>query len=128
MRKSVCRSAVVAAFLGSIAVATAAEVNLTAQQKQTIVRGVQAEKGQSAPAGFQPRVGASVPRSMPMHQLPFNVMTQVPTAKDLEYAKLDTNEVLLIDPKDRRVAGIIMPSRTAGAAPGPISPAPANPR
>jgi hypothetical protein len=128
MRKSVCLSAVVAALLGSVAVAAAAEVNLTAQQKQTIMRSVQTEKGQPAPAGFQPKVGASVPQSMSMRQLPSSVMTQVPMAKDLEYTKLDTNEVLLIDPKDRRVADIITPSGTTGAAPAPISPAPANPR
>jgi hypothetical protein len=128
MRKSVYRSAVVAAFLGSVAVATAAELNLTTQQKQTIMQSVQTERGQPAPAGFQPRVGASVPQSMSMHQLPSNVTTQVPIAKDLEYAKLDNNEVLLIDPKDRRVADIITPSGTTGAAPAPISPAPAYPR
>jgi hypothetical protein len=128
MPKSVYRSAVAAAFLGSIAIATAAELNLTAQQKQTIMQSVQTERGQPAPAGFLPRIGASVPQSMSMRQLPSNVTTQVPVAKDLEYAKLDNNEVLLIDPKDRRVADIITPSGATGAAPAPISPAPVAPR
>ena len=127
MRKSVYRSAVVAAFLGSVAVATAAELNLTAQQKQSIMQSVQSEKSQPA-AGFQPRVGASVPPSMSMHQLPSNVTTQVPGTKDLEYVKLDNNTVVLIDPKDRRVADIITPSGTTGAAPAPLSPAPIAPR
>jgi hypothetical protein len=127
MRKNAYRSAIMAAFLGSIAVATAAEVNLTAQQKQTILQSVQTEKGQPAPAGFLPRVGASVPQSMPMRQLPSNVTSQVPAAKNLEYTKLDNNEVLLIDPNDRRVAEIITPSGTTGAAPAPISPTPISP-
>lgn len=127
MRKSVCRSAVVAAFLGSVAFATAAELNLTAQQKQSIMQSVQSEKGQPA-AGFQPRVGTSVPQSMSMHQLPSNVTAQVPAAKGLEYIKLDNNTVLLIDPKDKRVAEIIAPSGTTGAAPGSTMPAPAAPR
>ena len=127
MRKSVYRSAVVAAFLGSVAVATAAELNLTAQQKQSIMQSVQSEKGQPA-AGFQPRVGTAVPQSMSMHQLPSSVTTQVPATKDLEYVKLDNNTVLLIDPKNRRVADIIMPAGTTGAAPAPRSPAPAAPR
>jgi hypothetical protein len=117
MRKIVYRSAMTAAFLGSIAVATAAEVNLTDQQMQTIARSVQTEKGQSAPAGFMPRVGASVPQSMPVRPLPSNVTTQVPAAKNLEYIKLDNNNVLLIDPNDRRVAEIITPSGSTGAAP-----------
>jgi len=127
MRKSAFRSAIVAAFLGSVAVAAAAELNLTAQQKQSIMQSVQREQGQSA-AGFQPRVGTSLPQSMLMHQLPPNVTAQVPATKNLEYVKLDNNTVLLIDPTDRRVADIISPSGTTGAAPAPISPAPAAPR
>ena len=117
MRKNAYRSAITAAFLGSVAVATAAELNLTAQQKQTILQSVQTERGQPAPAGFLPRVGAPVPQSMSMRRLPSNVTTQVPLTKDLEYTILDNNEVLLIDPKDRRVAEIITPSGTTGAAP-----------
>ena|SRR5215831_15060614 len=126
MRRSVYRSAIVAAFLGSIAVATAAELNLTAQQKQSIMQSVQSEKGQAA-AGFQPKVGTAVPPSMSMHQLPSSVTTQVPATKNLEYVKLDNNTVLLIDPKDRRVADIITSSGTTGAAPAPTSPAPTSP-
>jgi hypothetical protein len=117
MRKNAYRNAIAAAFLGSISVATAAELNLTDQQRQTIAQSVQTEKGQPAPAGFMPRVGASVPQSMPVRQLPSNVITQVPAAKNLEYTKLDNNNVLLIDPDDRRVAEIITPSGKTGAAP-----------
>jgi hypothetical protein len=124
MHKAVYRAAVVAAFLGSVAVVTAAEVNLTPQQKQTIMQSVQSEKGQPAPAGFQAKVGATVPQSLSTHQLPSNVTTQVPSAKDLEYAKLDNNQILLIDPKDKRVTDIIMSTGTTGAAPAPNSSAP----
>jgi hypothetical protein len=120
MHSSAYRGAVLAAFLASVAVATAAEVNLTSQQKQTIAQSVQAEKGQPAPGGFLPKVGAAVPRSMSMRQLPTTVTAQVPAAKGLDYAKLNSNDILLIDPKDRRVADIIMPSSTTGAA--PVSP------
>jgi hypothetical protein len=127
MSKCVYCAAVVTVFLGSVGIASA-DLNLTSQQKQTIMQSVQTEKGQPAPAGFQPKVGASVPQSMPMHPLPPTVATEVPAAKGLEYAKLDNNEILLIDPKDRRVADIIMPSGTTGAAPSPMSPMPGAPR
>ena len=126
MRKSAYFVVVVAAFLGTVALASA-EVNLTPQQKQMIMQSIQSEKGQPAPAGFQPTVGASVPQSMQMHQLPSNLTTEVPAAKGLEYAKLDNNQILLIDPKDRRVADVIMPSGTTGAAPS-RSPIPGAPR
>src|SRR5262249_45578192 len=128
MRKSVYRAAVMAALLGNVAVGTAAELNLTAQQKQAIMQSIQSERGQPAPAGFQPRIGASVPQSMSLRQLPSNITTQVPATRDYEFAKLDNNEILLIDPKDRRVADIITSSGTTGAAPAPMSPTPATPR
>jgi hypothetical protein len=130
MRKIFYRNAITAAFLGSVTVATAAQLNLTDQQKQNIMQSVQSETGQRAPAGFQPKVGATVPSTMLLHQLPASVVTQVPGAKDLQYTKLDTNEVLLIDPKDGRVADIITSSgTTTGAAPArPMSPAPATPK
>jgi hypothetical protein len=128
--RSVYRNVVAVAFLGlgSIGVATGAELNLTAAQKQTIVQSVQSEKGQPAPAGFLPKVGASMPQSVSLRHLPANVTAQVPGAKDLQYVKLETNEILLIEPKDRRVANIIAPSGTTGAVPAPTSPAPAAPK
>ena len=87
------------------------------------MRSVQGEQGQPV-AGFQPTVGTSLPQSMSIHQLPSHVTAQVPATKNLEYIKLDNNTVLLIDPKDRRVADILSPPGTTGAAPAPISPAP----
>jgi hypothetical protein len=117
MRRSVYHSAIAAAFLGSVAVAAAAELNLTTQQKQTIAQSVQTEMAQPAPAGFLPRVGAPVPQSLAVRQLPPSATTQVPAARNLQFAKLDSNEVLLIDPQDRRVAEIISPSGATGAAP-----------
>jgi hypothetical protein len=74
------------------------------------------------------RVGTAVPQSMSMHQLPSSVTAQVPATKNLEYIKLDDNTVLLIDPKDKRVAEIITAAGTTGAAPAPTSPLPATPR
>lgn len=117
MHKSVYGSATIASFLVSIAAAAAGEVYLTDQQKQTLMQVMQTEKGQTAPAGFLSRIGAAVPQSISVRPLPADVARQVPAALGLEYAKLDNDEILLIDPKDMRVANIIMPSGTTGAAP-----------
>lgn len=114
--------------LGSIGVATAAELNLTAAQKQTIVQSVQSEKGQPAPAGFLPKVGASLPQNVILKPLPSGIGAQVPGAKGLQYVKFDNNEILLIQTKDKRIAGVIEPPGTTGAAsaaPAPSAPAPA---
>jgi hypothetical protein len=78
-----------------------------------------------------------MPKSVSLQKLPSSITAQVPGTKDLDYVKLDTNEILLIEAKDGRVAGVIPPSGTTGAAPAatspavtspaPISPAPTSP-
>jgi len=116
MQTSFRVAAIALALIGSVGLAGAAQLNLTSAQKQTISRGVASEKGQTAPSGFQAKLGEKVPQSLSMHQLPSSVTSQVSAAKEYEYAKLQNNEVLLIDPKDRQVAEIIMPSSTTGSA------------
>jgi hypothetical protein len=124
------RSVAAIAFLGlgSVGIATAAELNLTAAQKQTIVQSVQSEKGQPAPAGFLPKVGAPLPQSVLLKPLPSSIAAQLPGSKGLQYVKFDNNEILLIQTKDKRIAGVIEPPGTTGAAsaaPTPSAPAPA---
>jgi hypothetical protein len=120
--RNLYRNALAVAFLGlgSMGVATAAELNLTAAQKQTIVQSVQGEKGQTAPAGFMARIGAKLPKSVSLHKLPSGVAAQLQgiKGKGLRYVKLASNEILLIQ-KKHKVAGIIAPSGTTGAAPAP---------
>jgi hypothetical protein len=116
MHKYVGRTAIVLAFVGTAGLATAADLNLTSAQRQTIFQSVMNEKGQAAPVGFQAKVGTVAPPSLSLHALPANVESQVPATKVYEYAKLQNNEVLLINPKDRHVAEIIMPPSTTGSA------------
>jgi len=116
MRASFRCTAIALAFIGSVGLAGAAQLNLTAAQKQTIFQSVASEKGQTVPSGFQAKLGEKLPQSLSMHQLPSSATSQVSGAKEYEYAKLQNNEVLLINPKDRQVAEIIMPSSTTGSA------------
>lgn len=116
MRTTLCGTTIALALIGSVGLAGAAQLNLTSAQKQTILHSVASEKGQTAPLGFQAKLGEKVPQSVSMHQLPSNVISQVAAAKDYDYAKLQNNEVLLVNPKDRQVAEIIMPSSTTGSA------------
>jgi hypothetical protein len=109
-------AAIALALIASMGLAGAGALNLTSSQKQTIFQSVASEKGQTAPSGFQAKLGEKVPQSLSMHQLPSSVTNQVSAAKEYEYAKLQNNEVLLINPKDRQVAEIIMPPSTTGSA------------
>ena len=64
--------------------------------------------------GFHASI-SKVPPSLTLPQLPSSAARQVPAAKNFEYAKLQNNEVLLVDPKNREVADMIMPSSTTGS-------------
>ncbi len=116
MRTSLYGTTIAVALIGGAGLAGAAQLNLTSAQKQTIWQSVASAKGQTAPSGFQVRLGEKVPQSLSMHQLPSGAASEVSAAKDYEYAKLANNEVLLINPKDRQVAEIIMPPTTTGSA------------
>lgn len=100
---------------GSAGLAVGAQLNLTPAQQQTIYQSVASEKGQATPVGFQVKVGEKVPQSLSMHELPSSATGQVSSAKGYEYAKLQNNEVLLINPKDRQVEEVIMPPSTTGS-------------
>jgi Protein of unknown function (DUF1236) len=91
---------------GGIA-ATAGMLNLSGAQEQLIYQSVLNEKGEAVPTGFRPSVGDKVPMSLTLHKLPRSVTDRVPTASRFEYTKLQNDDVLLVNPKDREVVDVI---------------------
>jgi hypothetical protein len=118
MSKLLRGTALALALCGSVGLAVAAEhaLNLTAAQKHTIYQSVMNEKGQTIPSSFRASIGTKVPSSLTLHMLPSNVVSQIPATKNFEYAKLQNNEVLLVNPKDREVAEMISSSTTTGSS------------
>ena len=94
-------------------------LNLTQQQKQAVNRGLSGEPSQNAAADLQLRVGEPLPSSITPHVMPKSVTEPVPETKWYEFAKLP-DRVLMVDPKDRSIAEIILiptTPATTGAAP-----------
>ena len=94
-------------------------LNLTQQQKQAVNRGLSSEPSQNAAADPQIRVGEPLPSSITPHVMPKSVTEPVPETKWYEFAKLP-DRVLMVDPKDRSIAEIILiptTPATTGAAP-----------
>ena len=118
MSKLLRGTALALALCGSVGLAAAAEhaLNLTSAQKNTIYQSVMNEKGQTAPSSFRASIGAKVPSSLTLQLLPSNVASQIPAAKNFEYAKLQNNEILLVNPKNREVAEMITSSTTTGSS------------
>jgi hypothetical protein len=61
---------------------------------------------QKAPSGFNLAVGASVPSRVTLRSLPEGATAEVPEAEPYHYALVD-NQILLVDPSDKRIVGII---------------------
>jgi hypothetical protein len=95
----------------SVSRSVAGELFLTSPDKHSIYQAVADDKGQSIPLTFHPMIGAKVPDSLALFDLPGKVTNQVPAVKNHQYAKLNSNDALLVDPKDREVAAVINASQ-----------------
>lgn len=81
------------------------QLNLTSAQKQTISKELADET--AANASFSATVGAKVPESVALKPVPMTVANEIPSIKSYSYAKLQDNDIVLVDPKNRTVAAVI---------------------
>jgi hypothetical protein len=82
-------------------------LKLTAAQKQTIYASISSQKQkETAPPTFNAAVGAVVPASVQLQQLPKTIVDLIPELKNYEYAMV-ANQVLLVDPNNKQVVEII---------------------
>ncbi|MPZ55227.1 MAG: DUF1236 domain-containing protein [Rhizobiales bacterium] len=85
--------------------ATQAQLRLTSLQKQTIAKELSGEM--VAPASMQAAIGAKVPESVALRPVPMIVANEIPSVKPYSYAKLQNDDIVLVDPKNRMVAAVI---------------------
>ena len=91
------------------AMSNGAPLYLTFAQEQVIYRALTKDEGQPGPADFQPSIGAEIPSSFALRQLPSSVTDRVPATGKYEYLKLRDDKVILVDPSSRQVVDIIDP-------------------
>jgi hypothetical protein len=92
---------------GSPSVVTRERVELSPAQRTTIFRTVTRERVRAAPpAGVEVRLGARVPRSVELYDMPTTVVEEVPTIGRYRYMVVN-NEVVLVDPATSEVIEII---------------------
>ena len=83
-------------------------VVLSNQQEKTAWQDIKAlATKQKAPAGFTATVGAVVPNQIDTRPVPVTTANKVPVLRPYQYAMLDSNKLLIVNPKDRKVAEII---------------------
>jgi hypothetical protein len=82
-------------------------VQLSAEQRTQIYQAVIKDRShKAAPAGLSIRIGAKVPASVELYELPANVATQVPDVKGFKFV-VAQNQVILVDPATNEVVEII---------------------
>jgi len=94
---------------GKGAVAPAAQLQLTPEQKTAIAGAVRpAEAKVKAPGNVPAVVGAEVPPATELYFLPDDALASAPEAKGIKYT-VAQNRVVLVDPTRMRVVEVIPP-------------------
>jgi Protein of unknown function (DUF1236) len=87
-------------------VITRERVELTPEQRTTIYRTVTRERARAVPETIDARLGARVPGSVELREMPTIVVQEVPDVRRYRYMVVN-NEVLLVDPATSEVIEII---------------------
>jgi Protein of unknown function (DUF1236) len=83
-------------------------LDLTQQQRQKIAQIVSSQPAEQAPPNFQPSIGEKVPSSLTLKSFPSSAQSALPASvKDDQYAKLDNNNIIIVDPTNREVVGVV---------------------
>jgi Protein of unknown function (DUF1236) len=103
-------------FIGSMAAAQAPvqkelppparTINLTLEQRHIIKEFLKDSKVDKAPDGLNVGVGDELPEKVALHDMPAEVGQKVPQVKTHKFVVI-ASKVLLIDPKDRKIAEVI---------------------
>jgi uncharacterized protein DUF1236 len=83
-------------------------LSLTRSQQKTAWKDISAmATKETAPARFAVKVGTAVPNNLTTHPVPSKTADQVPALRPYQYALLSNNELLIVNPSDKKVAEII---------------------
>jgi hypothetical protein len=87
-------------------VPTSPKLNLTLEQRFTIREIIKDKKTAGAPADVQAAVGEPIPAGVTPQPIPSDVAQKVPQVKAHRYF-LTTQQIVIVDPKDNKVAEVI---------------------
>jgi hypothetical protein len=84
------------------------ELSLTKEQEDTAWQDItrQARK-ERAPTQFVAKVGAVVPSALMTYPVPMTTSSKVSVLLRYQYALLDNNRLLIVNPRDQKIADVI---------------------
>jgi hypothetical protein len=82
-------------------------IEFTTAQKQAVYQSVaETRKNNAAPVGFRAAVGAVVPNGIELMPVPKTIAELMPQTKGMEAALVE-GEVILVNPRDKKVIAVI---------------------
>jgi hypothetical protein len=90
----------------SPSIITRERVDLTPAQRTIIYRSVSRERVRAPSADVQVRLGARVPRSVQLYEMPTTIVEEVPPLRRYRYMVVN-DEVVLVDPATSEVVEVI---------------------
>lgn len=82
-------------------------IGLTAEHKRTIYGEIGNEAPRRIPEGSDIAIGAAIPDSLMLNEMPVSLKDKVGLLRDYRFAKLPDDTILIVDPAKRRIVDII---------------------
>jgi len=108
MKPYLRNGAILLALIGSVGLAAAQQsIQLTPQQRSQVYQMVMKEKPAApAPAGLSLRIGAKVPVTVALSELPDSVATSMPNLRQYKFV-VAQDQVALINPSTNEIVEIL---------------------
>ena len=88
----------------------ASGIGLTAEHKRIIYREIGQEQARPIPEGSRIAIGAEIPDSLMLNEMPISVKDKIGLLRDFKFAKLPDETILIVDPARRRIVDIVTKS------------------
>jgi hypothetical protein len=84
------------------------ELSLTGMERKTAWKDISSQAvKEKAPTGFTVKVGAKLPSDISISPVPVSTPNKVPDLRPYQYALLNSNKLLIVNPDDRKVVKVI---------------------
>ena len=82
-------------------------IGLTASHKRIIYDNIVSEQAQTLAGDTGLAVGSTIPDSLMLNAIPIEVKAQIGVLKDFKFVKLTGDNILIVDPANRKIVDII---------------------
>jgi hypothetical protein len=85
-------------------------IGLTADHKRAIYGEIGNETPRRLPEGSEVAIGAAIPDSLMLNEMPVSLKDKVGLLRDFKFAKLPDETIVIVDPAARRIVDIVTKS------------------